>query len=315
MSGPGARRLAARIALPGGPRPATRGREPRAVTGVRNRGAPAGAGGALRTALALAATALAACALAPSAALAAPSNAERSWYFISRGTHARPAVPVGAASLVRRYDGLWIGPRKHKVLYLTFDAATEFGTTARIVRILDRTNVQASFFLTGQYMRDNPEMTRRLATHGHLVCNHSFSHPNMVRLAGSRKAFARQLSATDRACRAATGNNPAPFFRFPAGVYSARSLSLAREFGYTTVFWSFAHVDWDEHNQPPVSVTRARLLAAAAPGVVYLLHAGSKSDTDALGRVVEELQRRGFSFGTLSDLVAPEALSPSTPRP
>ncbi len=292
-----------------------------ATNAERARQRPARAGGVhprpasvLQALFVVVAVALASWALSAPAADAAPSNAERSWYFIPRGAHARPGIPADAAELLRRSSGLWIGPRREKVLYLTFDAAAELGTTARIVRILDRTDVKASFFLTGQYMRDNPELTRRLAKHGHLVCNHSFSHPNMVRLAGSREAFARQLTATERACRAATGGDLAPFFRFPGGVYSARALSLARGLGYTTVFWSFAHVDWDEHNQPPASVTRARLLAAAAPGVVYLLHAGSKSDTDALARVVKELRRRGFSFGTLSDLAAPEALSPITPR-
>jgi peptidoglycan-N-acetylmuramic acid deacetylase len=66
--------------------------------------------------------------------------------------------------------------------------------------------------------------------------------------------------------------------------------------------WSFAHVDYDEHAQPPVSVTRARILAAACPGALYLLHASSQSNTAALAGVVHTLKRRGYRFATLERL-------------
>lgn len=195
-------------------------------------------------------------------ARSAPSNAVRDWYFMSRGEHVRPGIPSAAARLLRRYSGHWIGPRHHRIVYLTFDAASEFGTTLRIIRILDRAHVKASFFLTGTYMRDNPGITRRLANHGRL----------------------------------------ARFFRAPYGTYSARVLWLAERLGYATVFWSFAHVDYDEHAQPPVSVTRARLLAAACPGALYLLHAASTSNVGALADVIRVLKRRGYHFATLDAL-------------
>ena len=263
----------------------------------------------------LALVAALACMAAPAAVLAAPaphlrppdtaasaSNAERDWYFMSRGAHESPSIPSAAAKLVRRYDGHWIGARGDKVLYLTFDAASELGTTKRIVGILERADVKASFFLTGRYMRENPSITRRTFKHGHLVCNHSYSHPKMTALTGDRAAFTEQVRATERAYHAATGEQLAPFFRPPYGVYSARSLELMRNLGYATVFWSFAYVDYDEHAQPPVSVARARLIAAASPGVVYLLHAGSTSNANALTRVIRELKHRGYRFATLDKL-------------
>ena len=221
---------------------------------------------------------------------------------MSRGAHARPSIPSAAARLLRRYGGHWIGARGDKVLYLTFDAASELGTTKRIVGILERFDVKASFFLTGRYMRENPGITRRIFKHGHLVCNHSYSHPKMTALTGDRAAFTSQVRATERAYHAATGEQLAPFFRPPYGVYSARSLELMRSLGYATVFWSFAYVDYDEHAQPPVSVARARLIAAASPGVVYLLHAGSTSNANALTRVIRELKHRGYRFATLDEL-------------
>ena len=88
----------------------------------------------------------------------------------------------------------------------------------------------------------------------------------MTALAGRPKAFARQLLATARAYRRATGERMARLFRPPYGAYDARVLALARRLGYTTVFWSFAHYDFDLGAQPPVSVTQARIIATAYPG-------------------------------------------------
>jgi peptidoglycan-N-acetylmuramic acid deacetylase len=241
-------------------------------------------------------------ALSPTDATTSVSNTARDWYFMSRGAHERPGIPSAAARLLRRYSGIWIGARDDKVLYLTFDAAHELGTTKRIVGILERAHVKASFFLTGRYMHDNPGITRSIFKHGNLVCNHTYSHPRMTALAGDRSAFTSQVRATERAYHAATGERLAPFFRMPYGTYSARSLDLMRGLGYLTVFWSFAYVDYNDDAQPPVSVARARLIAAASPGVVYLLHAGSTANANALTGVIRELKHRGYRFATLDEL-------------
>ena len=229
-------------------------------------------------------------------------NTSRDWWFVPRGIHRRPGIPGAAARLLHRYDGIWIGGRRERVVYLTFDEADELGTTSRIIGILARAHVEASFFVTGRYVRANRGLTRSLVAHGHLVCNHSWSHPDMVVQARSASAFTRQLRATERAYHAATGGRMARFFRPPFGTYSARSLHLAERLGYATVFWSFAHYDYDEGAQPPVSVTLRRILNAAAPGVVYLLHASSRSNVNALAKAIHGLKARGYGFATLDEL-------------
>ena len=229
-------------------------------------------------------------------------NTARNWWFVPRGAHRRPGIPSAAAQLLRRYDGIWIGGRHERIVYLTFDEADEHGTTSRIIGILERAHVKASFFLTGRYIRANRGLTRRLAAHGHLLCNHSWSHPDMVAKARSRSAFAGELRATERACHAATGGTLARFFRPPFGTYSARSLQFAEQLGYTTVFWSFAHDDYDEGAQPPVSVTLRRILSAGYPGAIYLLHASSRSNVNALARAIQGLKVQGYGFATLDEL-------------
>jgi peptidoglycan-N-acetylmuramic acid deacetylase len=230
------------------------------------------------------------------------SNTSRNWWFIPKGAHRRPGIPGSAARLLHRVGGLWIGGRHERVVYLTFDEADELGTTSRIIGILERAHVKASFFLTGRYIRANRGMTRRLAAHGHLLCNHSWSHPDMVVKARRRSAFTRELRATERACHAATGGKLARFFRPPFGTYSARSLQLAEQLGYVTVFWSFAHYDYDEGAQPPVSVTLRRILSSSCPGAIYLLHASSRSNVNALARAIHGLKAQGYGFATLDEM-------------
>jgi len=231
-----------------------------------------------------------------------PSNSGTEWGLALNGPHRRPGIPATAARLLRAYSGVWIGGRHDKVVYLTFDESTEFGTTKRIITILDRAHVKASFFLTGIYIRHDPGIARRLVAHGELVCNHSDTHPSMVAKAGSVSAFTEQLRAPERAFHAATGGTLARFFRPPFGAYSPRSLQLTERLGYTTVFWSFAHYDYDEAAQPAVSVTLHRIVSAAAPGVVYLLHASSRSNVSALPQAIREIARLGYRFGTLDKL-------------
>jgi peptidoglycan-N-acetylmuramic acid deacetylase len=240
--------------------------------------------------------------LPPSSARALPPNAARNWYFIPKGAHTRPGIPASAGRLLRRYCGVWAGDRHERVIYLTFDEGYENHTTWRIIGILRRAHVKASFFLTGQYIRANPKLTRSLAGHGHLVCSHSNTHPSMVDKARNLTAFTAQFRATERAYHAATDEEIAHFFRPPYGIYSARTLYLTERLGYTTVFWSFAHVDWVLADQPPVSVTLARILHASHPGAIYLLHAASPSDTNALAAAIRGLKRQGYSFATLDQL-------------
>ncbi len=238
------------------------------------------------------------------AAHSAASNASRDWWFNARGAHRRPGIPGAAARLLHRYHGIWIGDPHERVVYLTFDEGWEMGTTARIIGILERAHVRASFFLTGQYIRANRGLTRRLAAHGYLLCNHTWSHPDMVTKAWSRSAFTGELRATERAYHAATGGKLARFFRPPFGTYSARSLQLAEQLGYTTVFWSFAHYDYDEGVQPPVSVTLRRILSSSCPGAIYLLHASSSSNVNALANAIRGLKAQGYGFATLDELRA-----------
>jgi peptidoglycan-N-acetylmuramic acid deacetylase len=217
-------------------------------------------------------------------------------------SHDVPTVPSDAARLLRRYDAHYVGQAGEKVIYLTFDAGYENGITPQILDALRAAGVRASFFLTGTYIEKNGDLVRRMADEGHLVANHTFNHPSMPTLAHDTAALKRELAATERAFREATGRDMAPFLRPPSGEYSARTLCLTQRLGYTTVFWSFAHRDWLVDDQPPVALTLERMVGGSHDGAIYLLHTVSSSNARALPQALARLEAQGYRFALLTEL-------------
>ncbi len=229
----------------------------------------------------------------------APSdNKTRGWYYVANSSHKPPAVAPGAKALLAKYDGRYIGPDPNRV-YLTFDEGYENGNTAKILDVLARNKVKATFFVTESYIRANPALVRRMVKEGHAVGNHSATHPSMPSLAHNGSAFKVELTKTEKVFAEATGTALKKIFRPPKGEYSPLSLWLTASFGYESVFWSFAHRDWIVDDQPPVATTVSRILAGSHPGAIFLLHGVSSSDTQALDDAIAGLRKQGDGFGVL----------------
>ena len=230
---------------------------------------------------------------------AAPTdNKTRGWYYVPNDEHEPPGIAPGAGKLLAAYDGRYLGPRTDLV-YLTFDQGYENGNTAEILDALERNDVIATFFVTEAYIRNNPTLVRRMVSQGHVVANHSATHPSMPSLAKDRDAFESELAKTARAFKSVTGTTMPKVFRPPMGEYSPLSLWLTADLGYESVFWSFAHRDWVVDDQPPVATTVKRILGGSHPGAIYLLHGVSSSDTQALDKSIAGLREQGYGFGVL----------------
>ncbi len=240
---------------------------------------------------------------APTSATCANANDKRSWYYLPSQSHDVPGVPSDVRQLLRKYGARYVGETDDKIVYLTFDAGYENGMTKTILDTLRAKAAPAAFFLTGTYIRDNGALVRRMARDGHVVANHTFTHPSLPSLAYDEAALEKELSSTAAAFRSATGKQMARILRPPSGEYSARTLCLTHRLGYLTVFWSFAHRDWIVNDQPPVSVTLERILTGSHNGAVYLLHAVSSSDAEALPEAIDGLRGQGYRFGLLTDLM------------
>ncbi|MFF2149404.1 polysaccharide deacetylase family protein [Kitasatospora sp. NPDC058190] len=183
-----------------------------------------------------------------------------------------------------------------KVVYLTFDDGPSPAYTPRILSILDRYGVHATFFEIGENVAAHPSLTQQVARQGHSVQNHSWSHPDLRRLSAS--SFNAQVGNTDRAIRAQTGRTP-KCLRPPYGAVNATVRSRAAGLGKQVVLWSVDPADW---SRPGTGAIQSRVLKNVRPGSVILLHdgGGDRSQTAAaLPTILSTLKARGYSFGIL----------------
>ena len=187
-----------------------------------------------------------------------------------------------------------------KLLYLTMDEGYEAGYTPTILDILKEKNVKAVFFITKQFFDSDPELVERMIREGHIIGNHTCRHPSggYPRYADEHgfDTFTEDVQTLHKLVYDRFGYTM-KLFRFPEGEFSEKMLAKLRNWGYNSVFWSYAHYDYNRDNQPEVSVTLNRCLSHMAPGAVYLLHAVSSSNTAALADFIDGARAAGYEFG------------------
>jgi peptidoglycan/xylan/chitin deacetylase (PgdA/CDA1 family) len=160
---------------------------------------------------------------------------------------------VGLAAGGFAYAAMWpasqifgqalIAPRRAGELALTFDDGPNPAWTPRLLDILATHDVRATFFLVGRYAEAEPELVRRIAAAGHLIGNHSWSHPNLALAATLR--ITEELERTSEALEQITGV-PVRYFRPPFGGRRPHVLDTARLLGMTPVLWNAITNDWSE---------------------------------------------------------------------
>ena len=213
------------------------------------------------------------------------------------------APPVGNADRqqLRQFDAAYLGDPSQKVLYLTFDAGYENGSTEKILDILKEQQVSAAFFLVGNYIEKNADLVRRMEAEGHIVGNHTMHHKDMSKIT-DEAAFTKELQDLEALYQETVGKPMPKYYRPPQGIYSQENLRMAQKLGYRTVFWSLAYVDWNNDSQPTREQAFKKLLPRTHPGAVILLHSTSKTNAEILGELIEKWKAEGYRFGTLEEL-------------
>lgn len=180
-------------------------------------------------------------------------------------------------------------------IYLTFDEGYENGYTSQILDVLKEKNCPAVFFVTMPYVKQQPELIRRMIDEGHIVGNHSVTHPSGGLPSQSREQQERELLDLHDYVKENFGYEMS-LFRYPAGKFSEQSLAIVQSVGYTSIFWSFAYKDWDPDNQPEETAALAKLKERLHPGAIYLLHAVSSTNTHVLGQFIDDARAAGYEF-------------------
>ena len=209
-------------------------------------------------------------------------------------------APLGNATEaeLKAQGAVYVGDRNQKTLYITFDAGFENGNTPKILDALKKHNVKAVFFLVGNYFETQPELVKRMVNEGHTVGNHTYSHPDMSKISG-KDAFAAELQKNEALYAQITGKDMPKLYRPPQGKFCAENLAMAKELGYSTVFWSLAYVDWYTDNQPTREQAFSKLLPRIHNGAVVLLHSTSSTNADILDELLTKWEEMGYSFGDL----------------
>ena len=215
-----------------------------------------------------------------------------------------PGVPpVGNAGVdqLKRYDAAYLGDTGEKVIYLTFDAGYENGCTEPILDALKKHNAPAAFFLVGTYIRQHPDLVRRMAEEGHTVGNHTMHHYDMSKISDP-EVFRKELEEVESAYQEAVGAPMQKYYRPPQGIYSEENLRQAKNLGYHTVFWSLAYVDWNRDSQPSADAAFQKLIPRIHPGAVVLLHSTSQTNAQILDELLTRWENLGYRFAPIEEL-------------
>ena len=208
----------------------------------------------------------------------------------------RPAGCLNYQNKYGQYNAYYIVPKpEEKIVYLTFDEGYEYGCTPEILQVLREKNAKAVFFITQSYAKKNPDLVKQIIADGHILGNHSVTHPAN----GLPSQSLEQQKEEIMGCHQYVKDNfgvDMHLFRYPAGIFSEQSLALVNNCGYKSLFWSFAYRDYDVNNQPDEGESLQKLVDRLHPGAIYLLHAESTTNTHILGELIDQGRAAGYSF-------------------
>ncbi len=200
-----------------------------------------------------------------------------------------------------------------KTAYLTFDDGPNTSVTTRVLDVLRRYNVKATFFAVGTMIEKNPQVARRIYDEGHLLANHSYSH-NYSELYADTAAFMNQINKTQELINNVVGKNNYPkVFRFPGGGYNSGSYGEIKQECKTALTEAeYRYCDWnsltgDAESTSPSASSIIKRLKSSSEGkedLVILMHdAIAKSVTaETLPEIIDYLISEGYTFDTLDNI-------------
>ncbi|MDD7113414.1 MAG: polysaccharide deacetylase family protein [Lachnospiraceae bacterium] len=229
------------------------------------------------------------------------SNTLMAWWFMKNENHLAPSAQEEID--LTPYDAWYVKKdlkEGEKPVFLTFDCGYENGYTAGMLDVLKKHNAPAAFFLCKHFIKDQPELVKRMKEEGHIVGNHTSNHICMPET--DERTIREEIADNASYMKEATGYEMDHFFRPPKGEYSERTLQITKDMGYTTVFWSLAYPDYDVNNQPGADYVVEQFEKYIHPGAIPLIHNVSQSNAEALDTVLTNLEKEGYTFHSLKEL-------------
>jgi len=236
-------------------------------------------------------------------------------YVTSASVISAAAVAAGYQSMAPK--GQWYGrtftglARGSRQLALTFDDGPNDPHSLRLLEVLAKHGVQATFFMIGRYVRQHPKIAREIAQAGHVVGNHTFAHPLLI--FKSETEIRRELGACHDALQDAIGEH-SDLFRPPFGGRRPAVLRVARELGLETIMWNISGRDW---KGAPAAAIERNVAKQIRGGDVILLHDGGNKQMGAdrsqtviaTDRLISSCKAQGYEFLTIPQMTAQRSVN------
>ena len=220
-------------------------------------------------------------------------NKKIGWGIKRNDNHEQPDVGNVNRKILDKYQGLYMGNKEQKLVYLTFDLGYEAGYTPKILEVLKQNEVKATFFITAHYVNTQPDLVKQMIDEGHIIGNHTVNHKSMPSC--SLETIKKEVMDLHSAIYDKFGYEM-KFIRPPKGEYSERTVAYTNTLGYTSVMWSFGYDDWDEKKQGREEYGKKKILDNVHNGEIMLLHATSKDNANILDDVIKEIKNMGYEF-------------------
>ena len=213
--------------------------------------------------------------------------------------------------------GQWYGrtftslPRGTRQIALTYDDGPNDPHTLRLLEVLAKHNVHATFFMIGRYVQQRPEIVREVVKAGHVIGNHTFTHPLLTLQSAAQ--IRQELSNCRSALQDAIGDH-SNLFRPPFGGRRPATLRIARELGLEPVMWNVTGYDW---NAPPSAMIEQKVAKQIRGGDVILLHDGGHKQMGAdrsqtvlaTDSLIAKYQAERYRFVTIQEMMMEKSTS------
>lgn len=204
---------------------------------------------------------------------------------------------LGVFKLVHRKLPIYYVGTEEKKISLTFDMSWGNDNTKKLLDILDKYNIKATFFLVGGWIDDNEEIVKDISKRGHELGNHSNKHPDMTKQ--SIEKITQEVLSCDSKIFTLTGQST-KLFRAPSGAYNDLVIQTAEKLGRYCIQWNVDSIDWKEQG---AEMEYNRVIKNTKPGSILLFHNTAKYTPETLPKIIEKLKGEGYEFVKVSELI------------
>ncbi len=196
-----------------------------------------------------------------------------------------------------KFHKLMYGDPAKKQIALTFDDGPHPKYTPKLLAILKRYHVKATFFVVGEMAQKYPRLVKEQVAAGHSIGNHTFHHVNLTKI--PIEDVATEIKACGKVIQSITGQTP-HLFRPPGGDYDRAVAEASAALGYVMVLWTD---DPGDYASPGTKTIENRVLDKVTNGGIILIHSGIQQTVDVLPQIIRYLKDKGYEFVTVDEML------------